>query len=256
MKKLIAFDLDGTLAPSKSLLPNQIGLLLNQLLDHFQVCIISGGKYDIFVENVLTNKELDKNKFKNLHLMPTCGTRYYVYENNKWIKVYSEDFSKSEKKQIIEALQKGFEESGYKEIETYGELIEDRESQITLSTLGQDIIRLLGKKGLQIKEDWDPNDHKKRIICDLVQPLIPEFEVKVGGLTSIDVTKPGIDKAYGMKKIMEHLNIKKEDILFIGDHLQEGGNDYPVKAFGIDSLEISSWQETAVAIQTILYIIK
>ena len=255
MKKLIAFDLDGTLAPSKSLLPDRMGTLLSQLLDHFQVCIISGGKYDIFVENALASKQLDGNKFKNLHLMPTCGTRYYTFSDGIWKKIYSEDFSDTEKQQIIEALKKGFKESGYQEEQTYGELIEDRESQITLSTLGQDIVRNLGAKGLQIKEAWDPDDHKKRAICEIVQPLIPQFEVKVGGLTSIDVTKPGIDKAYGMKKLMEHLDINKEDILFIGDHMQEGGNDYPVKAFGIDSLEISSWQETAVAIQTILYVI-
>ncbi len=255
MKKLIAFDLDGTLAPSKSLLPDRMGTLLNQLLDHFQVCIISGGKYDIFVENVLTSKQLDNNKFKNLHLMPTCGTRYYSFSDGIWKKIYAEDFSDTEKNQIIEALKKGLEESGYLEKQTYGELIEDRESQITLSTLGQDIVRNLGAKGLQIKESWDPDDYKKRAICKIVQPLIPQFEVKVGGLTSIDVTKPGIDKAYGMNKLMGHLDITKADILFIGDHMQEGGNDYPVKAFGIDSLEISSWQETAVAIQTILHVI-
>ena len=84
--------------------------------------------------------------------------------------------------------------------------------------------------------------------------LIPEFEVRSGGLTSVDVTKPGIDKAYGMKKLMNILNLKTEEILFIGDRLKEGGNDYPVKAFGIDCLEISHWQETAVAIEAILHV--
>jgi phosphomannomutase len=79
--------------------------------------------------------------------------------------------------------------------------------------------------------------------------------VRVGGVTSIDVTKPGIDKAYGMDKLMELLQVGKDDLLFIGDRLQEGGNDYPVKAMGIDSLEVSRWEDTALVIEGILHTI-
>ena len=47
--------------------------------------------------------------------------------------------------------------------------------------------------------------------------------------------------------------ITREQILFIGDRIREGGNDYPVKLMGIDSIEISNWQETALVIQAIIY---
>lgn len=120
--------------------------------------------------------------------------------------------------------------------------------------LGQDIVDVLGKQGVRLKEDWDPDNKKKQALRNFVAPLIPEFEVRVGGLTSVDVTKPGIDKAYGMQKLMELLDISKQDILFVGDRLQEGGNDYPVKAFGIDSLEISHWRETAIAVEAIVHV--
>jgi len=66
------------------------------------------------------------------------------------------------------------------------------------------------------------------------------------------VTKPGIDKAYGIQKLLDVLSITKEEVLFIGDRLAEGGNDYPVKAMGVDSMEISDWQETALVIETII----
>ena len=75
------------------------------------------------------------------------------------------------------------------------------------------------------------------------------------GFTTIDVTKPGIDKAYGMQKLMAMLGASKEEILFFGDKLTEGGNDYPVKAMGIDSLEVSRWQDTALALEAILHVI-
>jgi phosphomannomutase len=256
MKKVIAFDLDGTLAPSKSPLPPRIGELLNQLLDKFQVCVISGGKFEQFEKQLLRGLKTESAKLQRLHIMPTCGTRYYTFDvtESDWKNIYAEDFSDDEKQAISSALEKGLDELGMREEKIYGEIIEDRGSQVTLSVLGQDIVDELGPEGVRIKEEWDPDNKKKEAIRALVAPQIPEFEVKVGGLTSIDVTKPGIDKAYGMKKLTEALQINQEDILFIGDRLRDGGNDYPVKAMGIDSLEISSWQETAVAIQAILYV--
>jgi len=120
--------------------------------------------------------------------------------------------------------------------------------------LGQDIVDVLGMEGVEIKEAWDPDNSKKNALRDYIQPLIPEFEVRVGGVTSIDVTKKGIDKAYGMKKLIELLDIAKEDILFIGDRVEEGGNDYPVKLFGIDTLHVRDWQETAMAVEAINHV--
>lgn len=256
MKKAIAFDLDGTLADSKSPLDDRMAELLNQLLDKFQVCVISGGKFEQFEKQLLSNLNASPAKLERLHIMPTCGTRYYGYDlaDRAWQLIYAEDFSEPEKQKIIAALNKGVDDLGYREKKVYGECLEDRGSQVTFSMLGQDIVDVLGKEGVRLKEEWDPDNKKKNALRDYIAPLIPEFEVRVGGVTSIDVTKLGIDKAYGMRKLMEVLQIDKEDILFIGDRLQEGGNDYPVKAMGIDSLEISNWRETAIAVEAIIHV--
>lgn len=255
-REVIAFDLDGTLAPSKSPLPDKMAELLNQLLDIYQVCVISGGRFEQFKKQLLSNLKAEPNKLKRLHLMPTCGTRYFRFDTDKnhWQKVYAEDFTEKEKRKIISALNKGFDDLGYREKKVYGECIEDRGSQVTFSVLGQDIVDELGEEGVRLKEAWDPDNKKKNKLRDYISHLIPEFETRVGGVTSIDVTKLGIDKAYGMKKLTELLKIKKEEILFIGDRLAEGGNDYPVKAMGIDSMEISNWQETALAVQAIIHV--
>jgi phosphomannomutase len=257
VKKLIAFDLDGTLADSKSAADSRMTGLLAQLLEEFQVCVISGGKFQQFEKQLLSSLQAGPDKLERLHLMPTCGTRYYAYEpdGKAWKQVYAEDFSEPQKKKIIAALNKGFDDLGLREAKTYGECIEDRGSQVTFSVLGQDIVDALGKEGLRQKEAWDPDNKKKLKLRDYIAPLIPEFEVRVGGITSIDVTKQGIDKAYGMKKLTELLDITQDDILFIGDRLQEGGNDYPVKAMGIDCLEISDWRETALAVEAILHVV-
>ncbi len=255
MKKVIAFDLDGTLAPSKSPMPDRISEVMTRLLDNFQVCVISGGKFEQFQTQLLNNLHADAALLTKLHLMPTCGTRYYRYDTvkNDWHKVYSEDFSEAEKTEIITALNRGVDALGYREATVYGELVEDRGSQITFSALGQDIVKTLGEEGVEIKDAWDKDGQKKAALRAYVAELIPNFEVRSGGATSIDVTKPGIDKAYGMNRLMAELDVSKDDILFFGDSLQEGGNDYPVKAMGIDSLEVSHWQDTALALEAILH---
>jgi phosphomannomutase len=248
MKKLIAFDLDGTLAPSKSPLPDRMESLLVRLLDSFKVCVISGGKYQLFQTQVLANLHASPRQLANLHLMPTSGTRYYHYQDNDWRLIYAEDLSQSQKTTIISALNEGLDESGWRPKKTWGEIVEDRDSQITLSILGQ-------LAPLKEKESWDPDGSKKIALRDIIAPKIPEFEVRAAGTTSIDVTKPGIDKAYGMQKLMQYANIEKSDILFMGDKLLEGGNDYPVKAMGIDTLEVTRWEDTALAIEAILHVI-
>lgn len=257
MKKLIAFDLDGTLAESKSEMTDQMADVFTQALEKFEICVISGGRFEQFEKQLLSNLKAHPAALQRLHLMPTCGTRYYAYDppSCAWKQVYAEDIKESDKKRIIDALNKGFDDLGYREKKTYGDSIEDRGSQITFSVLGQDIVDELGKEGLRLKHAWDPDNKKKLELRDYIAPLIPDYEVRVGGVTSIDVTRLGIDKAYGMKKLCEILDINQDDILFMGDRLQEGGNDYPVKAMGIDCLEISHWQDTARSLQAILHVL-
>lgn len=244
-KKLIAFDLDGTLAPSKSPLPDRMSKLLTALLDKFQVCIISGGKYELFQRQVISNLHASDNQLKKLHLMPTSGTRYYTYGGGKWSLVYAEDLTKDQKSKIIRALNDGLDQSGWRPQKTWGEIIEDRESQITLSILGQEA-------PLEEKETWDPTGKKKLKLRDMIAPNIPEFEVRAAGTTSIDVTKPGIDKAYGVQKLVEHTGVKLDEILFFGDKVLEGGNDYPVKAMGVKTVAVDNWEHTALEIEAIL----
>lgn len=246
-KKVIAFDLDGTLAVSKSAITDEMSELLGGLLEKYQVCVISGGAFSQFEKQLVENLKVKHHLLTNLHLMPTCGTRYLRYDDieGEWRLIYADDFKDAEKKKIINALEEGAKKVGLWEDNPKGKIIEDRESQITLSALGQE-------QTAEVKEAWDPDGKKKKAIRDAVAELLPEFEVRTGGTTSIDVTHPGIDKAYGMEKLMETLELGKSEILYIGDAMEEGGNDYPVKAMGIDSIQIDNWKETALIIETIL----
>ena len=246
-KKLIAFDLDETITETRSPITDAMSELLGDLLKSYQVCVISGGSFQQFEKQLLSNLQVSPADLERLHLMPTCGTRYYTYnlDKQRWKEVYAENFTEAEKKIIIVALEEGLDEVGFRVKIPKGPLIEDRGSQITYSALGQDAEPVE-------KKAWDPSGEKKRKIRDIVAEKIPEFEVRVGGTTSIDVTKLGIDKAYGMKRLMEQLEISKQDILFIGDRVWEGGNDYPVKLMGIDCIAVGGYEHTPWVLKGIL----
>lgn len=247
-KRLIGFDLDDTLSESKSQASDRMSELLNRLLDKYKVVVISGGKLEQFEKQIpFIKSSHDGFNLSNMHLMPTCGTRYYRYEKDSWHKVYAEDFTADQKEKIINALNEGLEGTNLRPDpgRHWGELIEDRGSQITLSVLGQEA-------PVSAKELWDIKDEKKYKLRDAIAAIIPEFEVRAGGKTSIDVTKLGIDKAYGMGRLLEILKLDKKDVLFYGDKMHEGGNDYPIKAMGVESIAVRDWQETAVAIETII----
>ncbi|HLY56638.1 MAG TPA: HAD-IIB family hydrolase [Stellaceae bacterium] len=235
MKNLIIFDLDGTLAESKAPLDPEMAGLLARLLDIVEVAVISGGAWPQFEKQVLSRLPQDA-RLKNLSILPTCGTKFYRFDDT-WRALYSEDFSPEEKELIIGALNKALGLSGFKAEEHWGNLIEDRGSQITFSALGQEA-------PLDAKEKWDPDFEKRKKIKKILESLIPAFAVNLGGSTSIDVTKQGIDKAYGVKKLHETLGIAIGDMLFVGDALFPGGNDYPAKQAGVLSIEVRDPHET------------
>lgn len=248
MKKLIAFDLDDTLAVTKSEISDRMSMLIAQLLEYYDVCIITGGTFDQIEKQVVKRIEIPKRHMGRMHLMPTCGTRYYRYDTleEKWRMQYSEDLSKEQKEKIIAALETTAKELGIWCDTPAGEIIEDRYSQITMSALGQQATP-------EDKYTWAEKYKEVRpVYRDKVAELLPDLEVRIGGTTSTDITLPGVDKAYGMRKLIDVLDISQDEILFLGDKLQEGGNDYPVKAMGIDSIEVDGWETTAYVVEGIL----
>lgn len=246
-RKLIAFDLDDTLTVTKSEMSDRMGELLVRLLDVYEVCIISGGNITQFMNQIVSRLKAEPEQLTHLHLMPTSGTRYYRYspKDADWKTVYADTIEPDRRAFVAKALEESAKELGLWEANPYGDIIEDRGSQVTFSALGQ-------LAPPEEKYKWDPDGVKKHKLRDHIAPLVPDLEVRVGGSTSVDVTLIGIDKAYGISKLMEQLSLDKDEVLFIGDRLEEGGNDYPVKAMGIDTVAVERWEDTTYVIEGIL----
>lgn len=246
-KKVIAFDLDDTLTASKSPITKEMSNLLSKVLKKFDVCIISGGTIEQFMHQIIDHLGITPDMMERIHLMPTSGTKYYKYDKsaNKWVMQYSHSLTDDQKKRTVRALEESAKELGYWVDNPYGEIIEDRDSQITYSALGQ-------KAPLQIKRRWDPTGEKKQKLRDLTAPKLPDLEVRMGGSTSIDITAVGVNKAYAIKQLMQSMKINLDQVLFVGDELKRGGNDFSVKEMGDDTIAVKDWQDTIGVLENIL----
>ena len=249
MKKLIAFDVDDTLVKSKNPLTDEMRDLLAELLKYYEVAIISGSRYEVFQTNIIRPlAEAAGDDLRHMHILPTCGTRYYTYEGDveNWNLHYAEDFTAEEKAQIAEVCERHAKEFGLWPEHPFGEVIEDRLSQVAMSMLGQ-------QAPAEAKYEWyDAHKQEAYKLTEVIAEELPDYEVRYGGTTTVDITKKGVDKAYGMQKLLDALNFSKEEALFIGDRLEEGGNDYPVLAMGVDAIDVDGWQTTPYVVRGIL----
>jgi hypothetical protein len=247
MKKLIIFDLDGTLAESKSAISTSMASSLKKLLQKFSVAIISGGNWNQFQTQLLANLNSSNEENKKLFLLPTSGTSFYSNPTgNLWEQLYSDNFSLEEITKIYSAFEKVF--STTKVVlpaESWGDKLENRGSQVTFSALGQ-------QAPVEIKKSWDPNFSKRLVLIKEISELLPEFDIKTGGSTSIDVTKKGIDKAFGIQQLDRYLHLSVEDMLFVGDALFPGGNDYPVTSTGVECIQTSGPEFTIQIIEQLI----
>ena len=214
-RKLIAFDLDGTLAESKSPLTERMALQLRRLLESHDVCVISGGAYPQFKTQLVDRLDASPETLGRLHLMPVSGTSYYRFDPKTatWGLQYEEAIEPATRNRIQAVLADEARALSLWEAHPFGDIIEDRISQVTFSALGQ-------HAAPDVKAAWDPDDSKKLLLRDAVAAKLPGLQVKVGGSTSIDVTNAGVDKAYGIRKLMEILGLFMDDILFFGDKLE------------------------------------
>lgn len=255
-KKLVVFDMDGTLTPSKAPMRRDMARLLVRLLEKKAVAVIGGGRYGQFRRQFVgplrqSVSEASKAKFsprllRHLFLFPTSSTAFYRWKKG-WKKVYAHELPAKTKRKIFTAFERVFEEAKYEHPrKVYGQIIEDRGTQVTFSAAGQ-------KAPIPVKEAWKRKNNKLRArLARALAKKLPNLEVRVGGLTSIDVTRKGIDKAYGIRQIEKVLKIPRKEMLFVGDAIFPGGNDYAVVGAGVDYVKVRGPEETKRVIKFLL----
>lgn len=246
MKKLIVFDLDGTLATSKQSIDAEMAHLFVTLLKHSCVAVISGGDWPQF-ERQLLDQLPPCGTYEKLFLLPTSGTKFYRFDRI-WTQIYADFFSDHERERVMKALTSAIAEADFADEIIWGEQIEDRGSQITFSGLGQEAAP-------EVKASWDPDIQKRNHLKALLNVRLADFAIRIGGSTSVDITKLGIDKAYGIGKLAKISGFGLPDMLFIGDALFPGGNDAPERDIGVATIAVHDIGDTKLVIETIIKLI-
>lgn len=264
VKQVLAFDIDQTLNIAKTPIPLEIADLLVRCLKFFQICPISGQKFEQFLIQIvepLTAAGVTAGQLRNLHLFVAQGTQYYrlkpsvsdsaLAKPDSWEQVYNYPLPEADVVKITTILEKAARDLGYWEEDQLApgdEIIENRLSQVTFSALGQ-------QAGTEVKYAWDPDCKKRQAIVAKCQVELPDFLFEIGGTTSINVAAPGMNKEFGMKHLLEELNVDKNAVLYFGDMTAPGGNDYPVVQMGIDTITVRSHEDTGYALRGILGLI-
>jgi HAD superfamily hydrolase (TIGR01484 family) len=249
MKKVLAFDVDNTLNLAKSPIEPAMAELLIKCLERFEVAPISGQKFEQFLVQIVSRLEgATEEQLGRLHLFVAQGTQYYRYENGEWKLEYNYALTEAQAAEISKALETAARELGYWEEDKLAEgdeIVENRVSMMAYSALGQ-------KAAVEDKLAWDEDMSKRNKIAQRAKELAPAYDFEVGGTTTINAFLPGMNKEFGMGKMMEYLGVEKKDVLYFGDMTQPGGNDYPVVRMGIETITVRDWQETANVLRGIL----
>jgi HAD superfamily hydrolase (TIGR01484 family) len=244
--KLVAFDLDGTLAESKQRMSFEMGERLAQLLIRMPVAVMSGAGFPQFEKQFLPALPSDA-RLERLYLFPDNAAQCYTFEAGRWRIRYNNAFTQKEREHILKELTEALAEVGLQDapVRVWGERIEDRGAEIVFSGLGQEA-------PLEEKKLWDPTGLKRKKLRDVLERRLPEYSEAMGGITSVDITRKGINKAYGIKQLAGLSGISVSEMLYVGDALQEGGNDAVVIESGVKTRAVFGPEETAKLIDEII----
>ena len=175
---------------------------------------------------------------KKHHILGTTGTNYTFVENNNSEVKYNLSFNEKEKKQIFDSLEKLISKYNIQSMTTKKDQVQDRDSQITLSAIGR-------HAPSELKRNYDLDGEIRKTWIKFLRFFLHEekYDIRIGGTTSIDITRKGLDKEWGIRKFAEYYNLNLNQILFFGDKIHPGGNDFPATKV-VDCIKVKSPEDT------------
>ena len=114
---------------------------------------------------------------------------------------------------------------------------------VTINTARPGII--IGKAGQEVdklKEELKKLTGKE-VQINISEIKRPELDAVIGGQISIDIYPKGNDKSQVLNVIEQERLVPPSEYIFIGDGIENGGNDYPLAEL-MDNTEICDWYHT------------
>lgn len=241
--KAALFDLDDTLAESFRPPKPETLAKLKRLLDIMPCAIITAAGFSRIHDQFLPELSASPNVAK-MYIFPNSAADCYVFRGDAWGKAYSFALTPQERARISETIEK-MAPKVFSDNPTYRHMTIDREAQVALAAIGLDA-------PLEVKKAWDPDQKKRMKLKKLLENELPEMEVLIGGMTTIDITRKGINKSYGVEWLAKELKCETKDMLYVGDALYPGGNDHVVIPTGVTVRPVTGPAETSALLDELL----
>lgn len=240
-KTIIIADVDDTICYSREQITESMAEQINSMIKRgYRFAFISGTKLE-HLREMISSRVNEEH-----HILAMTGTTYAVVSNGHTNVNYSRSLMEEEKQEIITALEKLTVNCNLKPLTSKEDQIQDRESQITLSVLGR-------YAPINLKRQYDPDGSKRKEFIVFLRTFLDQekYEITIGGTTSIDITKKGLDKERGIREFLKWNNFSPSEVLFFGDKLYPEGNDYSATKV-VDCIAVKNPEETLERLKELL----
>lgn len=230
------FDLDDTLAESFKPPKQEVIEQLSRLLEKIPLAIISAAGFPR-IEADFLHKMTSSKRIDSFYIFANSSAQCFVHEDGAWKTAYDSLLTDDDRERIRTAIDESVTEVALELDPRYAPVVIDRDVQIAYAALGLSAPE-------EAKKAWDPDKTKRKRLKEALDRRLPDFEVLIGGKTTIDITHKGITKAHGVEWFSARLAIPANEMLYVGDAFYEGGNDAAVIPTGIQTRQVSGPVET------------
>ena len=223
VKRLLCFDLDGTLTQHRSCMPQENKDLLQKLTEKYKVIMVGAGNAPR-IYNQMEQFPVD--------IIANYGMQESAMVDGEF-KIIREDTAIPDKDYFNKTCQYLREKYGYTEYA--GAHLEFHASgMVTFCLLGS------GAK-IEDKVVFDPDRSKRRVLYEEVCSLFPDHVVYIGGSSSFDFAPKQYNKYDSIMKYASEHGYREDEILFVGDDFGDGGGDSHVRIKGMDYVQVDDY---------------
>ena len=226
MDKIFIFDIDGTLTPSRLKMTEKFAKFFDKWSEKNKYYLVTGSDLD------KTKEQLPIAYIDRAEAIFTCCGNQMWRDNES---IYDNKFKVPRKLNKLLGTIMSNSQYPYR----YGNHIEDRGSMVNFSIVGRDCTQEQREEYFE----WDKQSLERKIIANAIKEKFPDLDAVIGGQISIDIYPKGMDKSQVLNVIEQERLVPPSEYIFIGDGIENGGNDYPLAEL-MDNTEICDWYHT------------
>ena len=228
MKKIVLFDMDGTLTPARKKMERKV---LNALTDlqnaDFEIGIVTGSDLNYVQQQMEIAFDISPLDVFQVHFLPCNGTKYYRLGQGGFLNLYEKDMrvELGEKNwrnfiQTLCNLQSSL--TSFYNHPLTGNFVNYRGSMVNWCPIGR-------QATTADREEWCSLDEEQRVretwlwVARMAMNNIglEDVVIKLGGDTSFDIYPKGWDKTFAFNNFSGY-----DKIYFVGDRCEPQGNDH------------------------------